>query len=290
LKDAADLRIEKRRYEIENRNIVAPNPPINVMATENPDGTVALTWTPPMTNEDGSPISDLLGYNIYMVAEQNRCEAVSAVSGDTTPLVCERSGTGGGGGVPMYNVNGPALSFDGTDYNSSPLGETALWLNVDDQENTIKPLPLADSEVVDPTKPVFAVLLNIEFTARTGMPAGEHKLTAYTQNTTAEIERWLGDANRYASLTPSSRIILHALACETFEAPGDDFTSLALPLNSIPLYVYEALNASVVSGDWYIVDRTIDPEAHFAVKSVDSATNVSKIPNIGLKENGVFLQ
>jgi hypothetical protein len=257
------------------------------MATENPDGTVTLSWTPPVTNKNGSPLTDLMGYNIYMVAEQNRCDAVQPVAGDTTPLVCELSGTGGGG-FPLYNINGPSLSFGGTDYNVNPFGPGAFWLDVDDQENTIEPLPLADATGIDPAKPVFAFLLNIEFTARTDMPAGEHKLTAYTQNTTAEIEMWLENAVRYGALTHSSRIVIHALACEASDADPVEFISLAMPLNSIPLYVYEALNASVVSGDWYIVDGTIYPEAHFAVKSVDSATNVSKISNIGLKENGEF--
>jgi len=236
-----------------------------------------------VTNEDGSPISDLLGYNIYMVAEQNRCEAVYPVAGDTTPLVCERSGTGGGG-VPMYNVNGPALSFDGTDYNSSPLGETALWLNVDDQEDTMTPLPLADSEVVDPTKPVFAVLFNIEFTARAGMPTGEHKLTAYTQNTTSEIERWLDKTVRYASLTPSSRIVIHALACDR-DIVSDQFINESTPLALISMMSNNKLNSDLIIDNNYIynLEYSLFYVSVFITTAIDKVGNKSANSNISFE-------
>jgi len=255
-------------------DIVAPNPPINVIATKNPDGTVALTWTPPVTNEDGSPISDLLGYSIYMVSEQNRCEAVSAVSGDTTPLVCERSGAGGGG-EPLHNIDGPSLSFGGTDYNINPLGTGALWLNVDDQENTMSPLPLVDATGIDPEKPVFAFMLNLEFTARTDMPAGEHKMTAYTQNTLSEVERWLANAIRYGALTRSSSVAAHAPVCEP--EPADVFSSRTFPLLCVPIYRFENIYHNIAPGASFILPAAeYSSTSSFTATALDASNNESE--------------
>jgi len=252
---------------------VAPNPPINLTATENPDGTVTLSWEPPVTNEDGSPLTDLAGYNIYMVTEQNRCEPINPVSGDTTLLVCD-SGSNPG----TYTINGPALSFGGIDYNQTPLGTSALWLDLSDPDNPIMPLPLTDSAAIDPSKPVFAFLLQLHLTARSGEVPGEYHVTAYTQNSWAEIEQFLDRAAEFGALTPDSRIIVHTTVCANSNLGG--FIPMPLPFTSIPNYNFEKLNPVPIIGSVYQFPDTGSGDAMFTAQAVDLASNSSIFSNI----------
>ncbi len=43
----------------------APNPPENLSVSEFGLDYITLTWDPPTTNEDGSPLTDLVGYHFY---------------------------------------------------------------------------------------------------------------------------------------------------------------------------------------------------------------------------------
>ncbi|HOC94105.1 MAG TPA: fibronectin type III domain-containing protein [bacterium] len=259
-------------------DVVAPNPPINVMATENPDGTVALAWTPPMTNEDGSPISDLLGYNIYMVAEQNRCEAVWPVDGDATPLVCERTRTDAGGAA-LFAIDGPALFFDGADYNTTPFGSSAVWLDINNQDNPVTPLPLTDSADIDPSKPIFAFLLQFNLTTRSGETLGEYRITAFTQNSWSEIEQFLTRAAEFCALTPDSRITAHAPACKPSSTGGYSISSP--PLQGIPSFECVELNPTIITDSQFIYVPQDLPQKHLlAAISVDESKNESVLSNI----------
>lgn len=46
-----------------------PNPPIDLTVTPQGFGTLRLSWTAPSTNVGGSPLSDLVGFNIYRMEQ-----------------------------------------------------------------------------------------------------------------------------------------------------------------------------------------------------------------------------
>ncbi|MFA6451056.1 MAG: PKD domain-containing protein, partial [bacterium] len=43
----------------------APNPPTSLVLTTPAPKTIVINWTPPTTNTDGSPLTNLAGYNVY---------------------------------------------------------------------------------------------------------------------------------------------------------------------------------------------------------------------------------
>jgi len=260
---------------------VVPNPPINLSAIENPDGTVTLTWEPPTTNEDGSTLTDLAGYNIYSVTEENRCEPIYPVSGDTTPLVCEPGSSQG-----TFTINGPTLSFDGIDYTDNPLepaSPSAVWLDTTNQDNPFSPLPLNDTTTIDPSKPVFAFLLNLNLTDRTGLTPGEYSITAYTQNSRAEIEEWQIQSIEYGAMIVDSRIIVQTLACANSNLGG--FISMPSPFTSIPNYIFDRLNTGSITDPGFLFDISdTSGTTYFTAQSIDGAENESIFSNTAKRE------
>jgi len=47
-------------------------PPVNAKVTEIREGSVVISWQPPPTNIDGSTPVNLLGYNVYRIAESQK--------------------------------------------------------------------------------------------------------------------------------------------------------------------------------------------------------------------------
>ncbi len=43
--------------------------PFSIQVTQSSSGSITLTWTPPTTNDDGTPLTDLAGYKIYYGVE-----------------------------------------------------------------------------------------------------------------------------------------------------------------------------------------------------------------------------
>lgn len=70
-------------YVIKGAPGVLPNPPENLTATVASATSIALSWTPPTLNTDGSPLTDLAGFNIY---RGTSCYATNSIKVNDQPI------------------------------------------------------------------------------------------------------------------------------------------------------------------------------------------------------------
>jgi flagellar hook assembly protein FlgD len=256
---------------------VAPSPPENLTAVDNGDGTVTLMWEPPTTNEDGSPLTDLVGYNIYVATETNRCDPLLAADGAS--ITCASGGAPG-----SYTINGPALVFNNVTYNRNPFGgNTALWLDTAAAANgappveTLHQLPLNDSVLVQPGKPVFAYTLTLSMTAgNDGVSPGGYTVTVYTQAGENELSEWLNISAQNGYLIESQTVIAaHAPACQP-SSFSSALTPESCPLNAIPHFNFQKINSSLTVEPvfTYDIDDLLGTTV-FAVDAIDIMANSS---------------
>lgn len=70
---------------------VAPPPPPVVVSTT---ATILVTWSAPTTNVDGSSLTDLTSYNIYMGASASNMSAIGHTKAGTTSFTTQPLGVG----------------------------------------------------------------------------------------------------------------------------------------------------------------------------------------------------
>ncbi len=257
---------------------VAPKPPINLRTNENPTGAISLSWIPPTTNTDGSPLSDLAGYNIYLITQTGGCEPVSPVSGDAVPVSC------GNGDIPdAFEINGPSFNYNGIDFNSTPAGNSPVWLDASSPQNTFAALPFSDVSSVNPSAPVYVYLLQAHLTGNDGLPAGVYFITAYSQAHLTDVESWLYDQIRFGALGEDSKVVALAPACVNAGFSGS-LSASPLPLLSVPFFVREKVNTGLISPvpePEFLYDSSLSlpSESMIAATAVDSAGNESVFSN-----------
>ncbi|HOC94350.1 MAG TPA: Ig-like domain-containing protein, partial [bacterium] len=225
---------------------LTPNPPTNLQAISDENGDILLTWDPPTTNTDGSALTDLAGYNVYMMTEVNRCEPVTAVLGGADP-VCT-PGTSG------HSVDSPALVFNGVEYNDNPFGgEGPVWLDIIAPGLGFTLMPLSDSSLVVSGKSVFGFMLELNIAARSGLTPGTYRTTVYTQASHLELADWLKTQTSLGNLDPvsSSFIVAHTTAC-FWDVAADHLTSESFPLDAISRFDVYRLNVSIIKDLFFI--------------------------------------
>jgi Fibronectin type III domain len=91
-------------------------------ATTSPTiGTATLSWTAPTDNSNGSPITDLAGYNIYYGTDpSNLTESISVAGASTTTYVV----TGLSSGTYYFAV--AAYNSEGVDSDLSNIGQKTI--------------------------------------------------------------------------------------------------------------------------------------------------------------------
>jgi len=248
-----------------------PNPPTNLQAIADETGAILFTWTPPTTNNDGSPLTDLAGYNVYMMTEVNRCEPVTAVLGGVDP-VCT-PGTSG------HSVDSPALVFNGVSYNDNPLGGSGpVWLDITSNGLSLTPMPLVDSSLVVVGKSVLAFMIDLNVSAQSGLVPGSYKTTVYTQATNLEITAWLDLQTALGNFNynVSSSIITHVAVC-TWDINDAQLISESLPLSAIGRYIFVKANDSLIVTPFYVhtLSQMLLPGSAFVVKAINSMENES---------------
>jgi fibronectin type III domain protein len=92
-----------------------------VTVTAAPNGTATLSWTPPTTNTDGTPVTTLAGYHVYYGTSQAALTQSVAISGPTTTSY---EVTGLAAGTWYFAVAADAM--DGTEGPQSALGSKTL--------------------------------------------------------------------------------------------------------------------------------------------------------------------
>jgi Fibronectin type III domain len=92
-----------------------------VTVTAAPTGTATLSWTPPTTNTDGTPVTTLTGYHVYYGTSQAGLTQSAAISGATTTSYVV---TGLAAGTWYFAVAADAA--DGTESAQSALGSKTL--------------------------------------------------------------------------------------------------------------------------------------------------------------------
>ena len=248
-----------------------PNPPENLTAIDNADGTVTLLWTPPTTNQDGSPLTDLAGYNIYIATETGRCEPVYPVD-PGQPIVCEP-----GAAPDTWTINGPALQHNLISYDQNPLGGNGpLWLDAQaaaagaPPAQALQPLPLVDSTMVQADSSVFSYQIRISFTAQSGLPVANYYTTIYSQLNQNELDTWLAvradNGLIEAEYSYNSTVICTA---------GANGFSPHSTLYTIPEVVNIQQNTSLVTINEFSIPDTDEP-FYFTVISQDEAGNTSR--------------
>ncbi|MGH8249732.1 MAG: putative Ig domain-containing protein [Steroidobacteraceae bacterium] len=68
------------RISVTDGRATASLPAFGIAVTQSASGSVTVAWTPPTRNADGSPISDLAGYRIYMGRSSNALTSVVALN------------------------------------------------------------------------------------------------------------------------------------------------------------------------------------------------------------------
>jgi hypothetical protein len=92
-----------------------------VTVTAASSGTATLSWTPPTTNTDGTPVTTLTGYHIYWGTTQAALTQSVAISGASTTSY---EVTGLAAGTWYFAVAADAA--DGTESAQSALGSKTL--------------------------------------------------------------------------------------------------------------------------------------------------------------------
>jgi hypothetical protein len=92
-----------------------------VTVTAASTGTATLSWTPPTTNTDGTPVTTLTGYHVYYGTSQTNLTQSVAISGATTTSY---EVTGLAAGTWYFAVAADAA--DGTESPQSALGSKTL--------------------------------------------------------------------------------------------------------------------------------------------------------------------
>ncbi|MEW5946182.1 MAG: fibronectin type III domain-containing protein [bacterium] len=208
--------------------------------------------------------------------EQNRCLPLEPIP-YSAPIVCEAAGAPG-----TFNFNGPTFSFEGINYNNTPLGENAVWIDLGNPNDPVIPLPLNETSIISASKPIYVYLLHLYLTSRSGVAPGEYHITAYTQSSFSELEDWLYGAISFGALEPQSKIVAHSVACVNNVTEGN-FIVVSPPLSSIPSFEFEKVNVSLVTDTTYQVTGLDPAQTYlFAADAVDGAGNWSELSNIEL--------
>jgi hypothetical protein len=84
-------------------------------------GTATLSWSPPTTNTNGTPVTALTGYQIYYGTSEGAMVQSAAVSGATTTTY---EVTGLAAGTWYFSV--AAVAADGTESAPSAIGSKTL--------------------------------------------------------------------------------------------------------------------------------------------------------------------
>jgi len=248
--------------------IVTPEAPTNLSSVSFGSQSI-LTWEPPTLNTDGTPLTDLAGYNIYVATETNKCEHVQPVSGGGQPM-CE-SVAGG------YSVSAPALVFRGTPHNDNPLGgEGPVWLNAVDATLAFLPMPMNGSQQIVPGKTVFAHLLELTIAQGVGLAPGEHRVTAYSQLTHEEMTQLLRNAKLAGLLeggASTNLIVAHTAVCPWSVATNQFASSQTYPLDAIGRFEFSKINEQPIENPFHVAERDTSPGATtvFAVTAVNES-------------------
>ncbi|OQA84345.1 MAG: hypothetical protein BWY28_02958 [bacterium ADurb.Bin236] len=229
--------------------------------------TSRFTWTPSSKNEDGSEITDLAGFNIFRVRTIQAQGSFSVAAGSDQ---MQLSGSEG-----HYNLSNSALEYQGNIYVGSQINSGAAgWLKKVTTDLT--PLPLIDSDFIEPGKHVLACVVNLDLT---GMIYGKgaYSGTIYTQDSREAVARWIEKLIDTGIAELGSGID----ACTLAFTPNPDGTfTPATQLTALDYYSYESVGEAAagetVSTDIYAYEHSVYPHA---VNAIDMSGNES-LPSV----------
>ncbi len=191
-----------------------PAPLINLHTETNQYGETILTWDPPTTNEDGTPLTDLAGYTIQTATYTQGCDPITPDPDSTiNTITCSLNASAT---PPTLAITAPNLFYNSTTYNNTPFttntttgnnngnngntsGNTAAnphWIDTNStatpttsSSTTIIPLTPTTTITPDPTKPIFTYLITLTTATQTviTMQYDTTNPTQATQTTTTIV-------------------------------------------------------------------------------------------------------